>query len=170
MFSQETSAGFLWHLWRNSHLKRPIFVGTIQPCPGQLSGQTGCRSRSRNIHQHSGFVALLMATHLHYLRSSSCPFVSYFCHPMILNLRAFFKWSFPNGFPLFFQLVQDLNLGDFGTPPKYQATIESAPLRICLGRSQVLRRRPSETPMTKQFLSGTISGKLLKLALTLFYH
>ena len=104
MFSQETSAGFLWHLWRNSHLKRPIFVGTIQLCPGQLSGQTGCRSRFRNIHQHSGFVALLMATHLHYLRTSSCPFVSYFCHPMILNLRVFFKWSFPNGFPLFFQL------------------------------------------------------------------
>ena len=83
----------------------------------------------------------------------------------------FFQMEFSQRFSTIFPaFVQDLNLGDFGTPPKYQATIESAPLRICLGRSQVLRRRPSETPMTKQFLSGTISGKLLKLALTLFYH
>ena len=43
----------------------------------------------------------------------------------------------------------------------YQATIESAPLRICLGRSQVLRSLwPSETvmwPMTKQSLWGKVS-------------
>ena len=71
----------------------------------------------------------------------------------------FSQW-FSNIFSAF---VQDLNLGDFGTPPKYQATIESAPLRICLGRSQVLRRRPQRNTHDQTVLVGDNLGETPKV-------